>query len=236
MTGEPIEAIVELIRDLLREGLSKYTRKAFQMLPELNKPCILDIGCGSGVPTMELARLNDGQVMGLDIDQRLLDRLSAKIETAGLSDRVTTVNCSMLDMEFPDESFDIIWSEGSVSVVGFERGLKEWRRFIKPGGFLVIGDQMGDLTEKLAQVSACGYELLGYLTLDEGIWWNEYYTPLEKLISEVRKARAGDPKALAVLDTEQQEIDMFKRNTRRYRSVFFALEKRPAVELDWPGR
>jgi len=59
---------------------------------------------------MELARLSNGQIIGLDINQPLLDRLRRKIEKAGLSDRVKTLKRSMFDMDFPDESFDIIWA------------------------------------------------------------------------------------------------------------------------------
>lgn len=119
------------------------------MLPELDKPHILDVGCGSGVPTLELARLSNGQIIGLDVEQSPLDKLARKIEEAGLSDRVTTLKCSMFELDFPDESFDIVWAEGSMSRIGFEKGLKEWRRFQKPIGFLVVRDEITDITKKL---------------------------------------------------------------------------------------
>jgi len=220
------QAVFQIEKDLLRERLCKYTRKAFHMLPKLDKPRILDIGCGSGVPTVELARLSNGQITGLDINQPLLDRLTRKIKEAKLSDRVKTVKSSMFDMGFPDESFDIIWAEGSISVIGFKRGIKEWRRFLKPNGFLVVHDEKGNINEKLEQISSYGYELLGYFTLDEDTWWNEYYFPLEKRISEIRTQYADEPKALAVLDKDQREIDMFKKDSSRYCSVFFIMKKR----------
>ena len=221
------ETTFQLDKDMIREGLGKYTRKAFHMLPELDKPLILDVGCGSGVPTMELARLSNGQIIGLDIDQPHLDRLARKIKQAGLSDRIKTVNCSILDMDFPDESLDIIWAEGSIWIIGFERGLREWRRFLKPNGFLVVHDDIGNITEKLDKlVSSCGYDLLEYFTLGEDTWWMEYYAPLEKRINEIRTKHADNPEALAELGSDQREIDMFKKNPGRYGSVFFIMQKR----------
>lgn len=220
------EAILEVDKDSVRKGLIKYTRKAFHMVPELGRPYILDIGCGSGVPTMELARLSNGQITGLDVKQDALDRLRRKIEEAGLSDRVKTLNCSMFDMDFRDESFDIIWAEGSISRIGFERGLKEWRRFLKPNGFLVIHDEVGNIAEKLEQISSCGYDLLGYFVLGEETWWNEYYAPLEKRIHKIRMKHADNPKTIAVLDAEQREIEMVKQNPGRYCSVYFVMKKR----------
>lgn len=220
------EATLQTDKDLLREGLNKYTRKAFLMLPKLDKPRILDVGCGSGVPTMELARLSNGEIIALDINQNLLEVLRGKIEKAGLLDTVKAVKCSILDMKFPDESFDIIWAEGSISVIGFERGLQEWKRFLKPNGFMVIHDEKGNVTQKLEQISSCGYELLGYFILNEDTWWAEYFAPLEKLICETRTKYADDPKVLEVLHNAQWEIDMFKKNPKLNSSVFFIMKKR----------
>ncbi len=217
--------INELQKDHLRENLTKYTIKAFRMLPELYNPKILDIGCGTGVPTMELARLSNGQITGLDISQPLLDELKRKIEAASLSDRVKAVKCSLFEMDFPDESFDIIWAEGSIFVIGFERGLNEWRRLLKPRGFLVVHDEIANMTKKLKQIPRCGYELIGHFTVTEDMWWREYYGPLEKRILELLIKYNDDPEAIAVLDQEQREVDMFKRNPKRFGSVFFVMQK-----------
>ena len=221
-----METAFQADKDLIRENLNKYTKKAFRMLPELDKPYILDVGCGSGVPTMELAKLSNGQIIGLDIDQPQLDRLTKKIERAGLSDLVKAVTRSIFDMDFPNESFDIIWAEGSIYVIGFERGLREWRRFLKPDGFMVVHDEMGNIAEKIELISSCGYELLEHFTLDEDTWWLEYYSPLEKRINEIRIRHADEAETLAILERDQREIDMFKKNPGRYCSVFFIMKKR----------
>jgi len=220
------EARFQRQKDRIRKHLLKYTRKAFRMLPQLDKPRILDVGCGSGVPTMELARLSNGEVIGLDIDQGLLDVLRGSVEKAVLSDRVKVVNCSLFDMEFPDESFDVVWAEGSIFVIGFKKGLQEWRRLLKPGGFMVVHDERGNVEEKLEQISSCGYGLLGYFELDEKMWWAEYFAPLEKLIFETREKYTDFPEVLEALYNAQREIDMFKKNPERNSSVFFIMKSR----------
>ena len=219
------EARFQINKDRIRKRFLKYTRKAFRMLPKLDKPRILDVGCGSGVPTMELARLSNGEVTGIDIDDALLDVLRSKIKKAGLSNRVKAVKCSIFDMKFPDESFDIIWAEGSISVVGFERGLREWKRFLKPSGFIVVHDEKGNIEAKLKQISSCGYELLDYFILNEDTWWAEYCVPFENLIAETRTRYADDSKVLEELHNAQREIDMFKKNPKLNSSVLFTMKR-----------
>jgi len=239
----------EIHRDLPREGpgRNEYTRKAFRMLPVSDNPRILDVGCGPGGPTLELARLSHGQVVGLDIHQPYLDELTRKIEQAGLSDRVKAVNCSMFEMDFADESFDIIWAEGSIFIIGFERGLNEWRRFLKPNGFLVVHEMtwlrpdppqeifdywkssypgISSVSENLERLRGCLYHLIGHFTLPEDAWWLEYYRPLEKRIRQLRVKYVDDSETLVVLDKEQREIDLYRKYHKWYGSVFFVMKKR----------
>jgi ubiquinone/menaquinone biosynthesis C-methylase UbiE len=238
----------EMHHNLPREGpgRNQYTRQAFYMLPDMDKPRILDIGCGPGGQTMELTRLTQGEVIGIDIHQPYLDQLTNKIKEADLVDRVHAINCSMFDMKFPDESFDIIWAEGSIYIMGFERGLTGWRRLIKPEGFLVVHEmtwlrpdppqeiyiywkefypEIKTVAENKELILKSGYTLLGQFTLPEDAWWIEYYNPLEERINNLREKYIDDPEALAVLDNEQREIDMYKKYYQWYGSVFFVMQK-----------
>ena len=227
-------------------GRYQYTRQAFQMLPALESPRILDVGCGRGGPTLELARLSRGQVIGLDIHAPSLEIFASKIEEAGLADRVQAVKCSMFNMSFPDECFDVVWTEGGIFVVGFARGLEAWRRLIKPGGFLAVHEMVWlrpdpppdisaywkarnpaicTVPENLEQIPAWGYAPVGHFALPEDAWWKEYYGPLEVRIRELRESYAGDSEALAVLDREQREVDLFKKHQKWYGSAFFVMRK-----------
>lgn len=212
-------------KDKIRKRFLKYTRKAFRMLPQMDKPRILDVGCGSGIPTLELARLSQGEVIGIDIDQPALDKFARQINEAGLANRVQAVYSSMFEMNFQDESFDIIWSEGSIYAAGFERGFQDWGRFLKTGGFMVVHDEQGNVTEKLDQISNCSFELLGYFLLSVETWLTEYFAPQEKLINEYRTRYTDDPKLLEELNQAQWEIDMFKKNPELNSSAFFITKK-----------
>jgi SAM-dependent methyltransferase len=212
-------------RDIVRRRLLKYTRRAFGLIPKLDRPRILDMGCGSGVPTMELARLGLGEVIGIDIHQPALDKLHRKIKDARLANRVQAVNCSILNTVFPSESFDIIWSEGSVFAVGFESGIREWRCLLRPNGFMVIHDEQGNVQEKLEHISRCGYKLIGCFRLSEDIWRTEYFAPLEKLVAESQASHTDEPHALEELNQARRELEMFKNNPERNNSVYFVIQK-----------
>jgi len=220
------EVRFQMGKDKIRKRLIKYTREAFSLIQRMEKPRILDIGCGSGVPTLELARLSRGEVIGIDIDQPALNKFAAKIAESGLSDRAKALNCSLINMDFPEETFDIIWSEGSIYAIGFEKGLKEWKRFLKPGGFMVIHDERGNISEKLEQISKCGYELLGSFLLSKETWWIEYFAPLEKLITKAQTKYFNNLEVLEEIQQAQEELDNFKKNPELNSSVCFVMKRK----------
>lgn len=222
------------------------TRKAFAMLPELDRPRILDIGCGRGEPTIELANLSGGEVIGLDSDQESLTELSQRIDEHNLADRVRIVRRSMLKMGFDEESFDIIWAEGSVHIVGFQKALDSWRRFLKADGHLVIHEmawlrpdpplEIADHWERIypgirtmpeyaEAIPRHGYEVIGYFALPEDFWWLHYYRPLEERIERLQEQYKDDRQSLEVLRREQREVDLYKRHSNWYGSVFLAMKK-----------
>lgn len=216
--------LLEIEKNRFRERLSKYTKLAFQMLPEIRSPHILDVGCGSGIPTILLAKLSDGEVVGIDIDQRLLDRLEKRVEELGLSNRVFIKKCSLWDIDFQDETFDVIWAEGSINIIGFENGLKEWRRLLKHGGFLVVHDGVKFVSNKLKKIPDMGYELVNRLVLPDDAWWIDYFEPLEALIKEwCKKAKCTE--SLNILERYQNEVNTFKRNPKEHISAFYIFQK-----------
>ena len=118
-------------------GSNECTRKAYKLLSNLPpRPNILDVGCGSGMQTLELARISEGQITALDNYQPYLDDLKRRAEAAGLNNRIKTLNGSMFNLPFTDGSFDLIWSEGAIYIIGFKNGLIEWKPLLNRGGFI----------------------------------------------------------------------------------------------------
>jgi len=219
------DVLSDINLDYLRKRFIKYTRKAFQMLPKLEKPRILDIGCGSGLPTIELAKLSDGEIIGIDIDQFELDKLNRRIEEEGFSSRIKTFNCSIFEADFPEESFDIIWAEGAIRIMGFEKSLKEWHRLLKPHGFLVVHEEINMVSNKLEKIPGWDYKLRDHFSLPEDEWWTDFYKPLEIQIKELFLKYKNNSEALKILKKYQNEIDMVKRNPKEYTSAFYIMQK-----------
>ena len=124
----------ELFESLPRGGPGDdaSTRRAWRIMAGVPpSPEILDVGCGPGMQTLELARLSKGRITALDNHRPFLDKLDRDAWDLGLSAHIKTLNRSMFEMDFPPESFDVIWSEGALYFLGFENGLKVCRPFLK---------------------------------------------------------------------------------------------------------
>jgi len=212
-------------RDLARANLLKHTVRAFGMLPPLDSPRILDIGCGSGVATLELARMSGGTVVGIDIDEEALAVFRARVDDAGLRDRVQAVELSLTEMEFPPEDFDIVWAEGAIHVIGFARGLEEWKRLLRPGGFLVVHDSQAEMETKFGEIERQGCELLGHFTISTQEWMDEYYGPLLDQIKAIPRDDI-DEKTRIEIDKVHNEVKGLGQNPKQYSSVFFIILKR----------
>ena len=227
-------------------GNNESTRKAFNMLKNLPlHPQILDIGCGPGMQTIELARISDGKIVALDIHQPFLDRLMKNAREYGVAEKIQAINKSMLEMEFEKKSFDMIWAEGAIFIIGFEKGLKEWRFFLRDGGYLVVSElcwfsddppeairkylmeeypAIKTIEENEKIIEGLGYVLINDFKLPESAWL-EYYNPLEKGIEIMREKYTGDRKANEFLDLTQLEIDLYKKYSKYYGYVFFIMQK-----------
>lgn len=242
------EIFFDIHKDLPRQGSGRdeYTQKAFDMIPKLNQPLILDVGCGPGLQTIKLAKLSDGKIIAIDIHQPYLDQLKQSAKMENLSDRIEILNKSMFNMDFPKEYFDLIWAEGSIFIIGFEKGLVEWKKYAKKDSYLAIHEmtwlkddppkEISDywqqvypaittIENNLEIIKKCNYKLIGHFPLPEDAWWDLYYNPLEKRLNKLKIKYKNNPEALDMIKEEEKEIDIFRKYNEWYGSVFYVMQK-----------
>jgi ubiquinone/menaquinone biosynthesis C-methylase UbiE len=201
-----VNVLDELNIEKMRENFLKYTTKAFRLLPKMEKIHILDIGCGSGTPSIELAKLSDGEIIGIDIDQSALDQFKLKIENKGLSNRIKIFNRSIYDTGFPTENFNIIWDEGVLHILEIKKSLKECNRILKLNGFLVIGETIKWIKNNLEAFPKYGFIIFNKFLLPEESWWKEYYLPMEIKIKQLY-SKFKNSKELEKLKAYEKEIE-----------------------------
>ncbi len=92
---------------------------------------LLDLGCGFGVVSQELARLSSGQVVALDHSLPALLTASAALAASPPTCADAT------HLPFPDASFDLVFCQLALLWMPLEPTLAEVRRVMQPGGVLV---------------------------------------------------------------------------------------------------
>ncbi|MFH7326110.1 methyltransferase domain-containing protein [Desulfurivibrio sp. C05AmB] len=206
-------------------------------------PAILDLGCGVGGQTLQLAELvGAGSIVAIDSHPPSIERLQAAIPERGLARRVRAIVGDMAHPGQPQGSFDLIWSEGALYNIGLRKALDVCHGLLRPGGYLAFTDAvwrrknpppevragfdqeyptMGWLEDDVAAIQECGFELVGHFTLPDEAWWEDFYTPMETRIAELRGKYANDAEASAILDQLAEEPELHRRYSGFYAYEFF---------------
>ncbi len=123
----------------------------FALGPIHQGEAVLDAGCGGGVDTLLAAMMvgPEGIAVGIDLTPEMVGRAKENLAQTAL-ENVSFRQSSLDDMPFADASFDVVISNGAFNLVPEKaRALEEIHRVLKPGGRLMMADQIltGDLPE-----------------------------------------------------------------------------------------
>lgn len=228
-------------------GSSEATLKALSFIDNLtDQSYIADIGCGTGGQTMVLAQNTPGHITGLDLFPAFIDRFNTNAMELNLQDRVKGIVRSMHDLPFKDQELDLIWCEGAIYNIGFERGLNEWHKLLKSGGYIAVTEsswltnerpaeiedycmphfpEMDTISNKIAQIQKAGYMSVATFILPENCWIEHYFTPALKAQEMFLKKYAGNKTAEEFVTLQRYDAEMYRKYKEFYGYVFYIAKK-----------
>ena len=153
------------------ENSAKYLLSSLK--PDMH---ILDIGCGPGTITADLAALvPQGRVVGLDYKPAILEQAQALADKRGFQN-IEFVVGDIHALDYPDGTFDVVHAHQVLQHIGDPiQGLQEMRRVAKPGGIVAVRES--------------DYEGFIWSPYSEGL--NEW----KRLYLKVARSNGGEPNA-----------------------------------------
>lgn len=133
---DDIAPTYDKLNHILSLNIDKSWRsKSVKQIMTTNPKVVLDIACGTGDFTIELAQKGVEKVIGVDISEGMMKIGQQKVEAAGLSDRITMHVDDSESLSLADNSVDAV--SVAFGVRNFEHlqiGLNEMNRVIRSGG------------------------------------------------------------------------------------------------------
>lgn len=228
-------------------GSPEATLKALGFIDNLtDQSLIADLGCGTGGQTMVLAQHAPGHITGLDFFPGFIDRFNSNAGGLNLQDRVKGIVGSMDNLPFGEEELDLIWSEGAIYNIGFERGLNEWRKYLKTGGYIAVSEsvwfteerpaeihdfwmeaypQIDTIPNQVALIQKAGYLPVASFILPETCWTEHYFAPLVKAREKFLAKYPGNKTAEELVAMSHHEEVLYRKYREFYGYVFYIAKK-----------
>jgi len=227
-------------------GSKEITLKALSFIDGLTeKSKICDIGCGTGGQTMVLAGNTSGKITGIDSYSDFIRQLNENVRNGKLQDRVEGVVGDMGNLQLGEDEFDLLWSEGAIYNIGFERGMNEWRKFLKPGGFIAVTEntwftedrpaeiqdfwqkaypEIDTVSNKVSQMQKAGYVPIAAFAVPETCWLDYYKAQIGRRKDFLEKYK-GNKTAEEFAAYQEYEAGLYYEYKKYYGYVFYIGKK-----------
>lgn len=249
ITDFTFDMINEFFTALDRQGpgSQEETVKALGFIGGLSSNSkIADLGCGTGAQTMVLAQNTEATITALDLYAGSIDKLNTRAKKLGLENRVKGIVGSMDNLPFQDGELDLIWSEGAIANIGFEKGLNHWKRFLKKGGYVAVTyeswftderpaeierwwmdavPEISTIESNISVIQKTGYTPIAAFALPESCWIDNYFIPQKTRQEEFLKEHAGDSSAESMISFMRREADLYLKYKQYYGYVFYIGKK-----------
>ncbi len=240
-----LNLICEYFSNFQRQGPGspEVTLKALSFIESLPPDAhIVDIGCGTGGQTMVLAQQLTGQIKGIDFFPTFIELFNQNAHNLHLQDRVKGEIGNMEDLQLEESSLDLIWSEGAIYNIGYERGLQSWRKFLKTGGYIAVSEAswftderpleidkfwqdaypgIDTISRKVAQMQQAGYVPVAAFILPENCWIEHFYQPQVAVQELFLKKYATNQMVAGFIANEKHEALLYEKYKAYYGYVFY---------------
>ena len=236
MEEEYLKLLIDLHKGGKRQGPGgeKESNKMIELagLTRKENLKIADIGCGTGIASVFLANQLNANITAVDFLPEFIAILEQTSKSEGLSGNIKTIACSMDSLPFDDEEYDVLWSEGAIYNIGFEKGVNEWKRFLKQDGLLILSEitwltenrpakiqnhwdseypEIDTASAKIKVLEKAGYSPVAYFVLPENCWLDNYYQPLQNRFASFLAQNNNSESAKAIIEESKTEIELYKR-------------------------
>lgn len=246
---EDFDLIFDFYKLVNRQGPGsvEITKLALNFIPGLPVSSkIADIGCGTGGQTITLAENTSGHITAIDLSEKFIEILDKNVKQAGFEDRFTNLIGSMEDLPFSDNELDLMWAEGSIYHIGFEKGLREWHQYLKPGGYIAVSevswitkerpqeieefwvlnyDGIDTIPNKVAAMQNAGYIPIAHFVLPVNCWLENFYDLVEAAVDPFLKQQNNSEEAKQFIESQLTEINLYKKYKDYYSYVFYIGQK-----------
>lgn len=241
--------ICEYFNELERQGpgSDEVTEKALGFIENLPDDArIVDIGCGTGGQTITLALNTKGKITAVDLFPAFIGSLEKNAKDNYLDDRIEGMIASMDNLPFLDNYYDLIWSEGAIYNIGFERGLKEWHQYLKKNGYIAVSEvswftkerpkeiedfwmdaypEIDTIPQKVRIMEEAGYIPVAHFVLPENCWIENFYEPQEEVRKSFMAKYKHDQNVRNFIVSEKHEQELYMKYKDYYGYVFYIGKK-----------
>ena len=231
-------------------GSTEIILKALSFIDNVNSiSSVADMGCGTGGQTIVLAKNVPGKISGVDIYPKFIDVLNDNAIKLNLQERVKGIVGNILELPFQKEEFDLIWSEGVIDSIGFEKGLAHWSGFLKKNGYVAVtcpswiadgsrnavssvhpvevekfwsdaGCGLDTIDHNISIIQKLGFSFVAAFTLPDNCWMN-YFNPREAINNDLLQKYPGNKTLEEYARSDNYEMELFLRYKQYYGYVFY---------------
>lgn len=228
----------------------KYQYRKNELSYDEAKIKVLNVGSGKGLENLWILENSNVELSALDAHEPYLLELESIIKKNGFSKRLKTYLDDVSSMPFKKNSFDIIWCEGSIYNLGFERGIKEFKKYLKPKGVIVVADYILKEDGKAKKIPLelkryfegfhpsieshenniiaaenAGYKLSATFNVSEEAWWKNYLSIIREECKNIEFNNQTNIEIKKDLKEIMIDLDMHEKYKDYYDYAFYILQK-----------